>query len=77
MKKIQILGPGCPKCVRLAENAEAAAKELGVECQIEKVKDIAEIMKFGVMMTPGFVVDGEVKSVGKLLSVKEIKEKLQ
>ena len=77
MKKIQILGPGCPKCTRLAENAEAAAQELGLEYQIHKVKDLNEIMKFGVMMTPGLVIDGEVKAVGKALSVEEIKEKLQ
>lgn len=77
MKKIVILGPGCPKCTKLAENAEAAAKDLGIEYQIEKVKDLAEIMKFGVMMTPGLVIDGEVKSVGKALSVEEIKGKLQ
>lgn len=77
MKKIMILGPGCPKCTKLAENAEAAAKALGIEYQIEKVKDLAKIMKFGVMMTPGLVIDGEVKSVGKALSVEEIKVKLQ
>ena len=74
--KIQILGTGCPKCKKLAENAEAAAKELGVECEIEKVTDINEIMKFGVMMTPALAVDGEVKSVGKVLSVDEIKKTL-
>jgi len=76
MKKIQILGTGCPKCKKLAENAEAAAKELGVECEIEKVTDINEIMKFGVMMTPALAVDGEVKSVGKALSADEIKRAL-
>ena len=52
MKKIQILGTGCPKCKALPQNAEIAAKELGIEHQIEKVTDITEIMKFGVMMTP-------------------------
>ncbi len=74
MKKIQILGTGCPKCKKLAENAEAAAKELGIEFEIEKVTDINEIMKFGVMMTPALAVDGEVKAVGKVLSTGEIKE---
>ncbi len=73
MKKIQILGTGCPKCKKLAENAEAAAKELGVEFEIEKVTDINEIMKFGVMMTPALVVDGDVKVVGKVSSTDEIK----
>jgi small redox-active disulfide protein 2 len=72
--KIQILGTGCPKCQRLAENAESAAKELGIEYNIEKVTKINDIMKFGVMVTPAFVADGEVKAVGKVLSVNEIKE---
>ncbi len=73
MKRLQILGGGCPKCKKLAENAEAAAKELGVEYEIEKVIDINEIMSFGVMMTPGLAVDGEVKTVGKVVSIEEIK----
>ena len=73
MKRLQILGTGCPKCKKLAENAEAAAKELGVEYEIEKVTNINEIMNFGVMMTPGLAVDGEVKTVGKVASVEEIK----
>jgi len=76
MKKIQILGTGCPKCKKLAENAESAAKELGVEYEIEKVTDINEIMKFGVMMTPALAVDGQVKSVGKVISPDEIKKML-
>jgi len=74
MKKIQILGTGCPKCKKLAANAEAAARELGIEYELVKVTDINEIMKFGVMMTPALAVDGEVKSAGKALSVDEIKE---
>ena len=76
MKKIQILGTGCPKCKKLAENAEAAAKELGIEYELEKVTDINEIMKFGVMMTPALAVDGKVKAVGKVLTPEEIKETL-
>jgi small redox-active disulfide protein 2 len=72
--KIQILGSCCPKCATLGDNAEAAAKGLGVEYEFEKITDINEIMKFGVMMTPGLVVDGEVRSVGKALSVEEIKK---
>lgn len=77
MKKIQILGTGCPKCKKLAENAEAAIKNLGVECEIEKVTKINEIMKFGVMMTPALAVDGEVKVVGKVASPDEIKGMLE
>ena len=76
MKKIQILGTGCPKCKKLAENAEAAAKALGIEYKIEKVTDINEIMKFGVMMTPALAVDGKVKIVGKVPSPDEIKNML-
>ncbi len=76
MKKIQILGTGCPKCKKLAENAEAAAKELELEFEVEKVADINEMMKFGVMITPALVVDGEVKVVGKVPSTDEIKQML-
>ena len=76
MKKIQILGTGCPKCKALTQNAETAAKEMGIEYQIEKVTDINEIMKFGVMMTPALVIDGQVKVVGKVLSPEQIKAML-
>ncbi|MEE4136586.1 MAG: thioredoxin family protein [Desulforhopalus sp.] len=75
--KIQILGPGCPKCTQLAEAAENAAREMGLDYQLVKVTDLNEIMSFGVMMTPGLAVDGEVKSVGKLLSADQIKALLR
>jgi small redox-active disulfide protein 2 len=65
MKKIQILGTGCAKCRKLAENTEAAAKAMGIDYELVKVTDISEIMRFGVMMTPALVVDGHVKIVGK------------
>ncbi len=76
MKKIQILGTGCPKCKKLAENTETAAKDLGIEYEIQKVTDINEIMKFGVMVTPALAVDGQVKVAGKVLSVEEAKNLL-
>ncbi|HEX2965027.1 MAG TPA: thioredoxin family protein [Syntrophorhabdaceae bacterium] len=76
MKKIQILGTGCAKCMKLTANAEEAAKECGVPYEIEKVTDIKKIMEFGVMMTPGIVIDGVVKAVGKVLSVEDIKKML-
>jgi len=76
MKKLQVLGTGCPKCKKLAENAEAAAAALDLECEIEKVTDINEIMKFGVMMTPALAIDGQVKVVGKVPSPDEIKKML-
>ena len=78
MKKIQILGTGCPKCKQLAANAEQAATELGIEFELEKVTEINDIMKFGVMMTPGLAVDGEVKaSSGKVVAAEQIKPWLQ
>ncbi|MBN2224928.1 MAG: TM0996/MTH895 family glutaredoxin-like protein [Deltaproteobacteria bacterium] len=76
-KKIQILGTGCMKCNRLQENAEAAAKALGIDYEVEKVSDIDKIMSFGVMSTPALAVDGKVVSAGKLLTADEIKEFLK
>jgi len=76
-RKIQILGTGCPKCKKLAENAEAAVQGLDPGYEIEKVTNINEIMKFGVMMTPALAVDGEVKAVGKVPSPDEIKKMLE
>ena len=71
--KIQILGTGCPKCQKLAQHAEAAAKELGVTYELEKITDLQRIMAFGVMTTPALVVDGVVKVVGKVPTPEEIK----
>ncbi len=73
MKKLQILGTGCPKCTKLAENADAAAKAAGIEYELEKVTDLNEIMGFGVMVTPALAIDGQVKVVGKVPSADEIK----
>ena len=77
MALIQILGTGCPKCKKLAENAEAAAQALGLDYRIEKVTDLNKIMALGVMMTPALVVDGEVKVVGKVPDVEAIKALLK
>ena len=76
MKKIQILGTGCPKCEKLAANADDAARALGIEYTVEKVKDITEIMKFGVMMTPALAIDGQVKVAGKVVDAETIKTML-
>jgi small redox-active disulfide protein 2 len=76
MKKIQILGTGCPKCKKLAESAQQAINGLDGEFEIEKITDINEIMKFGVMMTPALAIDGQVKSVGKIVAPEEIKKML-
>ena len=77
MKKIAILGTGCPKCAQLAANAEEAARELGIEYELEKVTNLNDIMGFGVMMTPGIAVDGQVRSSGKVASAQDIKQWLQ
>lgn len=74
--KIQILGTGCPKCKALTANTQQAIQELGIDAEIEKIEDIREIMKFGILMTPGLAINGEVKSVGKVLSPQEIKDLL-
>ena len=74
--KIQILGTGCPKCKQLAANAEQAVRELGVNAEMVKVTSIKEIMQFKVLTTPALVVDGQVKSAGKVLSPDEIKKHL-
>ena len=71
--KIEILGTGCAKCKALEENVKKAVAEAGVFAQVEKVEDIVKIMDYGVMNTPGLVINGEVKSTGKLLNSEEIK----
>jgi small redox-active disulfide protein 2 len=73
---IQILGTGCPKCKKLAEAAEAAAKELQLAYTLEKVTDLNQILTFGVMVTPALVVDGEVRVVGKVPSIEDLKRYL-
>ena len=70
--KVQILGTGCPKCKKLAANAEEAIAKAGVDAQMEKIDKLAEIVAFGVMSTPALAVDGDVKAAGKVLSVEQI-----
>ena len=72
--KIEVLGTGCAKCKTLEENAKQALAKIGGFHELKKVEDIVEIMNYGVMSTPALVVDGSVKSSGKLLSVDEILE---
>jgi len=76
MKKLQILGTGCPKCQKLAENAEAAAKAAGVDYELEKITDVNAMMQMGVMITPALAVDGEVKVVGKVPAPDAIRKML-
>jgi small redox-active disulfide protein 2 len=73
MRNIQVLGTGCPKCRKLTEAAEEAAKAAGIEYRLEKVTDMQKIIAFGVMATPALVVDGEVKVSGRVPSVDELK----
>ncbi len=70
--KIEILGTGCAKCKALEANTKEALKQIGGFHSVEKVEDLVKIVEYGVMSTPGFVVDGEVKSTGKLLNVNQI-----
>jgi len=77
MKKLQVLGTGCPKCKKLAEVAERAAKELGIEYELIKVTDINDIMDFGVMATPALAVNGELKVSGKVPSLEALKEMIK
>ena len=72
MKKIEVLGPGCPRCQQLLADVEAVAAEANVEIEVEKVAEPMEIAKRGVLMTPGLVVDGKVVSTGRIPAKEEI-----
>lgn len=74
MKKIEVLGMGWAKCNQLEERAKDAVKELGIEAEVTKVKDIKTITNYGVLMTPALVVDGVVKVAGKVPKLEEIKQ---
>lgn len=71
---IQVLGPGCVRCERLAKNAAQAADDLGLDCTVEKITDIETITGFGILMTPGLVIDGTVRSAGAVLTVAQVKD---
>jgi small redox-active disulfide protein 2 len=73
MKKVQVLGTGCPKCQQTAANAREAAEAAGVQIEIVKVDKPAEIARFGVMFTPALAIDGTVKVAGRIPTVDEIK----
>ncbi len=77
MKKIQILGTGCAKCNELAANVKEAAQVLGEEVEFEKVTQLNDIIKFGVMTTPGLAIDGKVVSQGKVLKPDQIMKLIQ
>jgi small redox-active disulfide protein 2 len=74
MKTVEVLGPGCTNCRQLAANTEAAVRELGLECKIEKITDINVITGYHVLLTPALAVDGVVKASGRVLTVEQIKK---
>jgi hypothetical protein len=73
---IKVLGSGCDKCKKLEANVKEAVSALGIEATVEKVEDFKAIMAYGVMQTPALVIDEKVKSVGKILSVEDVKKQL-
>jgi len=75
--KIEILGTGCPKCKMLEANAIKAIEELKIDAEIVKITEIDKIIDYGVMSTPALVIDGKVKSYGKIADVEEIKKFLK
>jgi small redox-active disulfide protein 2 len=77
VKKIEVLGTGCPKCKKLADAAETAAREAGIPYELRKVTDIQEIIGYGIAMTPALVVDGKVVAAGYIPSNDQLKEMLQ
>jgi small redox-active disulfide protein 2 len=72
--KIRVFGPGCPRCKQTEQNAIEALKKLNLEAEVVKVSDLQEVMRHGIMLTPGLAIDGEVVSTGKIPSVEEIKK---
>jgi len=74
MKKIEILGPGCPKCNALTENVKKALQETNQTAELVKITDIKDMIAKGVMFTPGLIIDGKIVKQGKTLSVDQIKE---
>jgi len=72
--KIEILGMGCPKCKMLYENTKKAVEEIGIQAEVIKVEDMERITGYGVMMTPALIIDGEVKTTGKIPSSEDIKK---
>ena len=77
MISIKVLGPGCAKCTSLLENVKLAVAETGVEATVEKIAELRVIMSYGVLNTPGLVIDEKVVSVGRTLTVDEIKKHIK
>ena len=77
MKQLKVLGPGCSRCEQLAKSTKEAAEELGLEYELEKITDLDRFIDYGVMMTPGLVVDGKLKVQGRVPSLEELKEMIR
>ena len=77
MKQLKVLGPGCSRCEQLTQSAKAAAEDLGLEYELEKVTDLDRFIDYGLLMTPGLVVDGELKVQGQVPSIEELKNLLR
>jgi len=75
--KIEVIGPGCARCITTEKNVHEALKQLGINAEVIKVTNVAEFAKKGVMFTPGVIVDGEVKVSGRIPTVDEIKKILE
>ncbi len=77
MKKVEILGPGCPKCKFVEKRVKETIEELGIDAEVEEIADMGKIVERGVMATPAVVVDGSVKSEGRIPTKEEIKKWLR
>ncbi len=73
MKNIKILGPGCPKCKALERLTRDAVEQLGIHADITKIEDIGKIIEYGIMLTPGLVINEKIVSSGRLPDIEEIK----
>lgn len=72
--KIEVAGPGCPRCISTEKNVKEAVKQLGIEARVEHVFDVKEFAKRGVVFTPAVIIDGKIVSSGKIPTVGELKE---
>lgn len=72
--KITVYGPGCANCQNLEKNTKQAVKEIGLDAEITQIKEIDQILEAGIIATPGLAIDGEIKSMGRVASVEEIKK---
>jgi small redox-active disulfide protein 2 len=77
MKKVEVLGAGCPKCKFVEKRVKEIIEELGIDAEVKEVTDMGTIMKYGVMATPAVVVDSSVKSEGRIPTREEIEKWLR